>query len=135
MLFTGITVSDEAADRLDIPPDPSVGVVKFEPGADANAVQSEVSDRIEQQFPIVEVQSNAEFKEDFGRLFDRYQVQVLFSGHDHSYQRTWRIRNATRQRADDVRTRRTTKGMRREPAIHQPTIGSTLRVIVKAWPI
>ncbi len=39
VLFTGITVSDAAADRLDIPPDPSVGVVKFEPGADANAVQ------------------------------------------------------------------------------------------------
>jgi hypothetical protein len=42
-----------------------------------------------------------EFKEDFGRLFDQYKVQVLLSGHDHSYQRTWRIRNATRERADD----------------------------------
>jgi acid phosphatase type 7 len=42
-----------------------------------------------------------EFREDFGRLFDRYRVPVLFSGHDHSYQRTWRIRNATRERADD----------------------------------
>ena len=42
-----------------------------------------------------------EFYRDFGRLFDQYQVPVIFSGHDHSYQRTWRIKNATRQRADD----------------------------------
>jgi hypothetical protein len=42
-----------------------------------------------------------EFYQDFGRLFDRYKVPVIFSGHDHSYQRTWRIRNASRERADD----------------------------------
>ena len=71
VLFTGITVSDEAADRLEIPPDPSVGVVKFDPGADANAVQSEVTDRIERQFPIVKVQSNAEFKADWESQIDQ----------------------------------------------------------------
>jgi putative ABC transport system permease protein len=65
VLFTGITVTDAAADRLDIPPDPSVGVVKFSPGADAAAVQAEVDTRMEEQFPIVNVQSNAEFKETF----------------------------------------------------------------------
>lgn len=42
-----------------------------------------------------------EFYQDFGRLFDQYKVPVIFSGHDHSYQRTWRIKNATRERADD----------------------------------
>jgi hypothetical protein len=42
-----------------------------------------------------------EFYRDFGRLFDQYRVPVILSGHDHSYQRTWRIRNATRERADD----------------------------------
>jgi putative ABC transport system permease protein len=71
VLFTGITVSDEAADRLDVPPDPSVGVVKFDPGADANTVQAEVTDRIERQFPIVKVQSNAEFKEDWESQIDQ----------------------------------------------------------------
>jgi putative ABC transport system permease protein len=65
VLFTGITVSNAAADRLDIPPDPSVGVVAFEPSADAAAVQQEITDRVDAQFPIVNVQSNAEFKEDF----------------------------------------------------------------------
>ncbi|MEX0716193.1 MAG: metallophosphoesterase family protein [Planctomycetaceae bacterium] len=40
-------------------------------------------------------------REDFGRLFDKHGVQLVLSGHDHSYQRTWRIDNATRERADD----------------------------------
>jgi putative ABC transport system permease protein len=71
VLFTGITVSDAAADRLDIPPDPSVGVVAFDPGVDAAAVQREVTDRVETQFPIVEVQSNAEFKEDWESQIDQ----------------------------------------------------------------
>ena len=71
VLFTGITVSNAAADRLDIPPDPSVGVVKFEPGTDAAAVQRTVADRVEEQFPIVNVQSNAEFKEDFESQVDQ----------------------------------------------------------------
>ena len=35
VLFTGITVSGAAADALDIPGDPSVGVVLFDAGADA----------------------------------------------------------------------------------------------------
>ena len=42
----------------------------------------------------------AEFREDFGKLFDKHQVQVIFSGHDHSYQRTVRISNGTRERSD-----------------------------------
>jgi putative ABC transport system permease protein len=71
VLFTGITVSDAAADRLDIPPEPSVGVVAFGPGVDAAAVQQEVTDRVEAQFPIVEVQSNAEFKEDWESQIDQ----------------------------------------------------------------
>jgi hypothetical protein len=41
-----------------------------------------------------------EFLRDLGRLFDRYGVAVVISGHDHSYQRTWRINNTTRERAD-----------------------------------
>jgi acid phosphatase len=41
-----------------------------------------------------------EFQRDLGRLFDRYGVSLVISGHDHSYQRTWRISNATRERAD-----------------------------------
>ena len=71
VLFTGITVSNAAANGLDIPPDPSVGVVKFAPGADADAVQAQVADVMEQQFPIVDVQSNAEFKEDFESQIDQ----------------------------------------------------------------
>ena len=71
VLFTGITVSDAAADRLGIPPDPSVGVVAFDPGVDAAAVQQEVTDRVEAQFPVVEVQSNAEFKEEFESQIDQ----------------------------------------------------------------
>jgi hypothetical protein len=42
-----------------------------------------------------------EFFHDFGGLFDRYKVAVLLSGHDHSYQRTRRINNATRRLSDD----------------------------------
>ncbi len=42
-----------------------------------------------------------EFRADFGRLFDKYRVPVILSGHDHSYQRTWRVRNASREKADD----------------------------------
>jgi putative ABC transport system permease protein len=71
VLFTGITVSDAAADALDVPPDPSVGVVAFDPGADAAAVQADVTERVEAQFPIVNVQSNAEFKEDFESQIDQ----------------------------------------------------------------
>jgi putative ABC transport system permease protein len=71
VLFTGITVSNAAADRLDIPPDPSVGVVKFDPGADPKAVQTAVADRMDKEFPIVNVQSNAEFKEDFESQIDQ----------------------------------------------------------------
>jgi putative ABC transport system permease protein len=71
VLFTGITVSNAAADRLDVPPDPSVGVVAFDPDADAAAVQQTITDRVEAQFPIVNVQSNAEFKEDFESQIDQ----------------------------------------------------------------
>ena len=39
-------------------------------------------------------------REDFGRLFDKHGVQLIVSGHDHSYQRTLRIRNATRELSD-----------------------------------
>jgi putative ABC transport system permease protein len=70
VLFTGITVSNAAADRLDIPPEPSIGVVKFDEGADPQAVQAEVTQVVEEEFPVVEVQSNAEFKEDFESQID-----------------------------------------------------------------
>lgn len=71
VLFTGITVSDAAADALEIPPDPSVGVVRFEPGADPAAAQEAVADRIAAEFPVVEVRSNAEFKEEFEGQIDQ----------------------------------------------------------------
>jgi putative ABC transport system permease protein len=65
VLFTGITVSNAAADRLDIPPDPSVGVVSFDPGVDPGATQAAIKERIEPDFPTVNVDSQAEFKETF----------------------------------------------------------------------
>jgi putative ABC transport system permease protein len=71
VLFTGITVSDAAADALEIPSDPSVGVVRFEPGADPEAAQEAVADRIAAEFPVVEVRSNAEFKEEFEGQIDQ----------------------------------------------------------------
>jgi hypothetical protein len=37
---------------------------------------------------------------DLGALFDKHQVPLVFSGHDHSYQRTWRINNGTLQKSD-----------------------------------
>jgi acid phosphatase type 7 len=40
------------------------------------------------------------FRKDVGALCDKYGVQVLLSGHDHSYQKTWRINNVTRERSD-----------------------------------
>ena len=71
VLFTGITVSDAAADALEIPSEPSVGVVRFEPGADPEAAQEAVADRIAAEFPVVEVRSNAEFKEEFEGQIDQ----------------------------------------------------------------
>lgn len=40
------------------------------------------------------------FPADFGAVCDKYGVQLLLSGHDHSYQRTRRIRNVDRQLSD-----------------------------------
>jgi hypothetical protein len=40
------------------------------------------------------------FRKDVGALCDKYGVQVLLSGHDHSYQKTWRINNVTREHSD-----------------------------------
>jgi putative ABC transport system permease protein len=71
VLFTGITVSGSAADALDIPPDPSVGVVLFEPGVDAGAAQRQIAERMEADFPTINVQSNAEFKEEFEGQIDQ----------------------------------------------------------------
>ena len=71
VLFTGIVVSDEAADRLDIPPDPSVGVVSFTEGADPEATQAAVEERIEVDFPSVDVQSNAEFTDQIEGQIDQ----------------------------------------------------------------
>jgi putative ABC transport system permease protein len=71
VLFTGITLSNAAADRLDIPPDPSVGVVKFADGVDTAAVGAAVTDRVEGEFPIVDVQSNQEFRETFEGNIDQ----------------------------------------------------------------
>ncbi|MHC4914196.1 MAG: metallophosphoesterase family protein [Planctomycetota bacterium] len=36
-------------------------------------------------------------RKDFGELFDKYKVPLIFSGHDHSYQRTRRIVNSSRE--------------------------------------
>ena len=71
VLFTGITVSSAAADGLDIPADPSVGVVLFEEGADGDAVKQQITERMEADFPTVQVQSNAEFKEEFEGQIDQ----------------------------------------------------------------
>ncbi|MGD9572325.1 MAG: ABC transporter permease [Thermoleophilia bacterium] len=65
VLFTGMVVTNEAADALDIPPDPTVGVVKLAPGSDVDTVKEEIAGRMESDFPTVNVQSNAEFKEEF----------------------------------------------------------------------
>jgi putative ABC transport system permease protein len=64
VLFTGFTVSNAASDQLRVEPNPGVSVVKFEPGADAAAVQSAVDRAVEQRFPTIEVRSNAEFKDE-----------------------------------------------------------------------
>ncbi|MBJ7454751.1 MAG: ABC transporter permease [Thermoleophilia bacterium] len=71
VLFTGITVTGAAADGLDIPGDPSVGVVLFDEGADGDAVKQEITDRMDADFPTVQVQSNAEFKEEFEGQIDQ----------------------------------------------------------------
>ncbi|MGE0028565.1 MAG: ABC transporter permease [Thermoleophilia bacterium] len=65
VLFTGFTVSNAAADRLGVPPDPSVGVVKFAPGADAAATQQAVKDAVATDYPTLNVDSNAEYKANF----------------------------------------------------------------------
>lgn len=44
--------------------------------------------------------SGEDFRKDVGTLLDKHGVQLVLSGHDHSYQKTWRIRNVTRERAD-----------------------------------
>jgi putative ABC transport system permease protein len=71
VLFTGITVSNAAADGLEIPPEASVGVVAFGEGADIDSTQAAVAERVEAEFPIVKVQSNAEFKEEFEGQIDQ----------------------------------------------------------------
>ncbi len=65
VLFTGFTVSNAAADKLGVPPDPSVGVVKFEPGADPAATQQAVKDAVEADYPTLNVDSQAEYKANF----------------------------------------------------------------------
>jgi phosphodiesterase/alkaline phosphatase D-like protein len=42
----------------------------------------------------------AYFTKDYGGLCDRYGVQLVLSGHDHSYQKTKRISNVARQVSD-----------------------------------
>lgn len=41
-----------------------------------------------------------DFRKDAGALFDKHQVQLVLSGHDHSYQKTKRINNVTRALSD-----------------------------------
>ena len=65
VLFTGFTVSNAAADRLGVPPDPSVGVVKFDEGADPAATQQAVKDAVEGDYPTLNVDSQAEYKANF----------------------------------------------------------------------
>lgn len=62
VLFTGFTVSNAAADKLGVPPDPSIGVVKFAPGADPEATQQAVKDAVATDYPSLNVDSQAEFK-------------------------------------------------------------------------
>jgi putative ABC transport system permease protein len=65
VLFTGFTVSNAAADRLGVPPDPSVGVVGFAEGADPVATQQAVKDAVEEDYPTLNVDSQAEYKANF----------------------------------------------------------------------
>jgi putative ABC transport system permease protein len=65
VLFTGFTVSNAAADKLGVPPDPSIGVVKFTPGADPAAVQQAVTDALARDYPSISVDSQAQFKAEF----------------------------------------------------------------------
>jgi putative ABC transport system permease protein len=65
VLFTGFTVSNAAADKLGVPPDPSVGVVKFDEGADPVATQQAVKDAVAEDYPTINVDSQAEFKADW----------------------------------------------------------------------
>ena len=74
ILFTGITVTNEAADRLGVPPDPSVGVAKFAEGADPAAVQEAIRSAVEPNYPTVNVDSQTEFKANFEEQID----QILF---------------------------------------------------------
>jgi putative ABC transport system permease protein len=76
VLFTGIAVTNEAADLLDVPPDPSVGVVKFDDGADPDAVQQALKDAVEPDYPTVRVDSQTEFKENFEDQIN--QILVIF---------------------------------------------------------
>ncbi len=41
-----------------------------------------------------------DFRKDFGAVCDKNGVQLLLSGHDHSYQKTRRISNVTREPSD-----------------------------------
>ncbi len=65
VLFTGFTVSNAAADKLGVPPDPTIGVVKFTPGADPEATQQAVTDAVARDYPTVNVDSQAQFKADW----------------------------------------------------------------------
>jgi len=64
VLFTGFTVSNATADRLDIDENPVVTVVGFAPGADPARTQAAVERAVDQRFPAVEVRSNAEYKDE-----------------------------------------------------------------------
>lgn len=46
------------------------------------------------------LQASSDWCRDLGAILDRHKVPLLLSAHDHSYQRTWRIENATRKRSD-----------------------------------
>jgi putative ABC transport system permease protein len=65
VLFTGFTVSNAAADKLGVPPDPTIGVVKFTPGANPEATQKAVEDAIARDYPTINVDSQAQFKADW----------------------------------------------------------------------
>ena len=41
-----------------------------------------------------------DFRKEAGAIFDKHKVQLILSGHDHSYQKTFRINNVTRKLAD-----------------------------------
>lgn len=76
VLFTGFVVSNAAADRLGVSPDPSIGIVKFAPGANAKATQAAVKSALATGYPTIKVDSQSEFKKNFESQIN--QILTIF---------------------------------------------------------